>query len=80
MGLFHQPVNSQHLEQVTDKCSFTQAQILARHLLTHQRTNTCRNGAAHRETEGHSRRQEAAVDTARNTPLEGVDSNPAYYT
>lgn len=32
--MFHQPVNSQHLEQVTDKCSFTQAQILAWHLLT----------------------------------------------
>ena len=52
MGLFHQPVNSQHLEQVTDKCSFTQPQILAQHLLTHQGTDrsTCRNGAAHRET------------------------------
>ena len=59
MGLFHQPVDSQHLEQVTNKCSFTQPQILAQHLLTHQGTDssTCRNGAAHRETEGHSRRQ-----------------------
>lgn len=59
MSLLHWPLNSQHLEQVRGKCSLIQPQILAQHLLTHQGTHssTCRNGAAHRQTESHSRRQ-----------------------
>ena len=59
MSLLHRPLNSQHLEQVTGKCSCIQPQILAQHLLTPQGTqsSTRRNGAAHRQTEGHSRHQ-----------------------
>lgn len=40
---------------------------------THQRTDTCRNGAAHRETEGHSHARKQP-QRPHGTLLEGVDS------
>ena len=65
MGLFHQPMNSQHLEQgqthwMRDKYSFTlDPKSYLRAPLTAQGTRggICRNRAAHREMQGHSRCQ-----------------------